>query len=490
MNARDIASAMTAASANSDSDDDGGGRLGGAVSRMASFKSNKSFALMTGDGGASLPRSVGGGALARRMETLHRELDRGATMVRRPGGLAAAEATGQVERLEKAMTRLNANVEVIMAHLKLKRVSVSGGGDGVSPTRRITGGQRPSVVGIGGVSMAVRPSGGGGRPVALTMTELAALAGTSATHGTRGGASRSASRAASRAVSRAPSRPVSASPLGGGAGGHGGGILVGPGGGGGGTGLHATFADDFHTAASFATLAMDLDAGNSPGRSSTARGGPRVSGASGASVQFDTGPGGGGGGRGHSGGSSMRASQSGGGGKLVSAAAAAGGGVLPSGPSVTSATSPRQSVGFSGGASRPSTPLHEEEDDLEAVTAALGASLAAMRSASATSAQQQLQQRGPGTGSGSVGDGSGRQSATGGPGGVLGDLRAASGSGGLGGLATAARLVLDPMEQPRAVSRLQQGRGGSGVGAGGGSGQLGGSGEQRVRTPGEVEHPV
>ncbi|KXZ50265.1 hypothetical protein GPECTOR_17g904 [Gonium pectorale] len=153
----------------SDSDDDdtrsgaGGGR---ALSRMASFKSAKSVA-----------------PVARRQTDAYTTLG-AMTMVRRPGG-GVVTATGTVdterlERLERTINRLSNNLDTVMNHLKVRQPSTTGGPGGlgpglggggggaatmaadvaamVSPLGRRGAGIRNTAGGVGAISMVVRGS--------------------------------------------------------------------------------------------------------------------------------------------------------------------------------------------------------------------------------------------------------------------------------------------------------------------------------------------
>ncbi|KAG2499706.1 hypothetical protein HYH03_002641 [Edaphochlamys debaryana] len=149
----------------SSDDDDGRSVIGGRglISRAASMKSSKSF-VMHAAAGASL---AGAGALQRRITEAYQSLG-SVTMARRPGGGGAggggfpgfaggggggADAE-RLERLEKSISKLAQNVDAIMSAMKLRRPSNGGANDAATRHRMTL--SRPSVTGIGAVSIAPR----------------------------------------------------------------------------------------------------------------------------------------------------------------------------------------------------------------------------------------------------------------------------------------------------------------------------------------------
>ncbi|GFR49848.1 hypothetical protein Agub_g11948 [Astrephomene gubernaculifera] len=205
-------------------DDDGrsvaGGR-GGMLSRMASFKSMRSMGLGANTGGP-----MGGGTGMRRPTEAYNAFG-GMTMMRRAGATATGAAGGgggggggsggidadRLERLERVVNRLASNVDAIMAHMRVRRTSNSGGAALMAADVAAMGAPLGRRTGFGGVG-----GGGGGGGLRYTATGIGSVsmhvragAAGGGFGGVRGGSGEPAGFGMPAGMtSRGPSRPTSA----------------------------------------------------------------------------------------------------------------------------------------------------------------------------------------------------------------------------------------------------------------------------------------
>ncbi|EFJ51236.1 hypothetical protein VOLCADRAFT_88109 [Volvox carteri f. nagariensis] len=157
--------AVDGASGSNSDDDDGRSVVGRALSRMPSFKSMRSFAATT-----TAAAVTGGGHGQRRIAEPLTGI--GSTTMRRVGNaaaaaIAAAEAE-RLERLERAVNRLTANLDTVMNHMRIRRQSNSGGpgllatetlSTGATASNRRGVNQRSTMNGVGNSSMPARGVG-------------------------------------------------------------------------------------------------------------------------------------------------------------------------------------------------------------------------------------------------------------------------------------------------------------------------------------------